>query len=81
LGAAGFVHAVGVVLKMHARIADEHLRRGVHEEPRHRCIGQGPSLDLGFVPAQISPEGAVEAQHGARSQAALPETLAVFQAG
>lgn len=81
LSAAGLVHSIGVVLEMHPRVADKNLRRRVREEPCHRRIGEGPGVEFGFIPAQVGTEGAIEAKHGACSQAPLPKGVAVFQTG
>ena len=73
------VHPIGVVLKMYARIADEHVGRGVGHQPRHGCIRQRPVAEHRFITPEIGPERTVEAEDRARRQAALPEGVAVFQ--
>ena len=73
------VHPIGVVLKMYARIADEHVGRGVGHQPRHGCIRQRPVAEHRFITPEIGPERTVEAEDRARRQAALPEGVAVLQ--
>ena len=76
----GFVHPIGVVLKMHAGIPDKNFRRGVRDHPPHRQIRQRPLAQDRFIAPQFGSECAVEAKHRAGGQAALPERVAVFEA-
>lgn len=79
LVAPRLVHPIGVVLKMYARIADEHVGRRVGHHPRHGRIRQRPVAEHRFIAPEIGPERTVEAEDRARRQAALPEGVAVFQ--
>jgi hypothetical protein len=79
--AAGSVHSVGVVLEMHAGVAEKHIRRRVRDEPRQRRVGQRPRVQHRLVATQVGAERAVEAEDGARGKAARPQGVAVFEAG
>src|SRR5690606_38154319 len=81
LVAARFAEAVGVVLKVNARIADEDRARRVRHEPRHGGVGQGPGLQHGFVAAQVGAHRAVEAEQCAGGQGALPKGMTVGERG
>ena len=78
--AAGFVHAAGVVLEVHAGVAEEDAVGGVADDPGQRGVGERPRLEHGLGAVEFGAEGAVEAEEGAGGRAALPEGLAVLEA-
>ena len=79
-GGARAGEAVGVVLEVDARVADEGGGRGMAQQPDERGVGWQPVAQHGLVTAQVGPEGAVEAQDGTGGEAALPERVGVFEA-
>lgn len=64
---------------MHPRVAQEDVGRRVAEHPGQRRVGQRGLAELGLVPPQVRPEGAIEAKHGAGGEAPLPEGMTVNQ--
>lgn len=80
LGAPRLVHPPGVMLKVHARIAEKDALRGVAHEPGRSLVGHRPLAQDGLITAQIGAERPVETQEGARRKAALPEGMTVLKA-
>src|SRR5581483_11548524 len=81
LVATRLVHPIGIVLKMHARIAEKQFRRRAPDQPAHRGIRQRPLAQRRLVAAQVGAERPVEAEQCPRRQASLPQRLAVLEAG
>lgn len=75
------VHAIGVMLEMHARIADKNARWRVGDQPRHRSIRQRMRAQDRFVARQFGSEGAIETKQRARGEPLLPQRMSVFEAG
>src|SRR5207237_1152701 len=80
LVASRLVHAIGVVLKMHAGIAEEYITRRARDQPRHGAVGQRMFAQDGFITLEIGAERAIQTEERARRQAALPECVAVLEA-
>ncbi len=70
--AAGFIHATGQVLKMHARIADENTGRSFLQQPDNGGVGQRPAGEHGFVAMQIGEQRAIKAKDGTGGETATP---------
>jgi len=80
LCAPRLIHPVGVVLKMNARVSNEHAVGRMADDPPHRAIRQGPRLQSRLSSIQVRAKRAIEAQQRAGSQLPLPQGLAVLEA-
>jgi len=74
---AGAGEAVGEVLIVDARVANEGGRVGVGHDPAEGVVGQRPALKRWGGGGNVGEEGAVHGKEGAGGEAALPEVLAV----
>ena len=79
--AAGLIHAIGQVLKMHARIADKNVGRSFLQQPDNGRIWQRPDGKYGFVATHIGKQCAVEAKDGTGGEAATPQVMTVIERG
>ena len=80
LGAARFAQAVGEMLVVHARVADEDAVGRGRDHPGQREVGQGMSGERGFVAAQIGEQGPISREDGPGGEAARPEMVCVGEA-
>lgn len=62
LFAARFVDAVGIMLEVHPRVAEEYAVGSFMNQPSHRRIGQRMLLEDVLVARQLRPQCAIEAQ-------------------
>jgi hypothetical protein len=56
------IHPISIMLKVHARVADEHTVRGVCDDPTCCCVRQRPLTQHGLGARQVGPEGAIQTQ-------------------
>ncbi len=77
----GFIHPIGVVLKMHPRISEKQLRGRPLENPGHGRIRQRMESQHRFIALEFSPQGTVEAKQRSRREPASPQGLRILQTG
>lgn len=78
--AARRTQSIGVMLKMHPRVSDEHVSRGVPHNPSHCGIGPRPLNQHRIIRRKIGTHGPVQTEHCPGGKPTLPERRAVFQA-
>lgn len=79
--AAGLAEAVGVVLEVDARVADEGVAWCVFYYIEERQVGERVLGEDGFVAMQVGSPCSIEAENGSGGEMFAPELLGVLEAG
>lgn len=81
LFATGFIHPVGIMLKVNPGIADGELWRRERDQPRHRSIREGKLAEHRFFSGQIGAECPIKTEQCPRRETLLPEGVTVLETG